>query len=221
MASAKNRNRRILVAMSGGVDSSVAAFLLREEGWDVTGVFMRTGAHGDGQTRSCCSLEDGRDARAVADRLGIPFYALNFEEEFAAIVDDFVNEYGRGRTPNPCVLCNRDLKFGKLYEYAEAVGAARVATGHYASVVSRGGRFGVRKGRDPGKDQSYVLFPLTQEQLARTVLPLGDLPKNEVREVAARAGLSVAAKPDSQEICFVPAAGYRALLSEKDRDRDR
>jgi tRNA-specific 2-thiouridylase len=201
--------------MSGGVDSSVAALLLREQGWDVTGVFMRTGAHGDGQSRSCCSLQDGQDARAVADRLSIPFYALNFEEEFAGIVDDFVSEYGRGRTPNPCVLCNRDLKFGKLYEYAGAVGADRVATGHYASVVLRAGRLGVRKGRDPGKDQSYVLFPLSQEQLARTVLPLGDLPKATVREIALDAGLTVADKPDSQEVCFVPAEGYRALLEGK------
>ncbi|MEN8152059.1 MAG: tRNA 2-thiouridine(34) synthase MnmA [Planctomycetota bacterium] len=209
----------VLVAMSGGVDSSVAAFLLKEAGRDVTGVFLRTGAHSEGNTKSCCSLEDGRDARAVADLLGIPFYALNFEAEFAAIIDDFVDEYSRARTPNPCILCNRDLKFGKLYEHATAVGATLVATGHYATVLDQDidgdVRRAVRRGRDPGKDQSYVLFPLTQEQLARTHLPLGDMQKDEVREVARRAGLPVAAKAESQEICFVPPAGYRALLDAR------
>jgi tRNA-specific 2-thiouridylase len=201
--------------MSGGVDSSAAAFLLRERGWDVTGVFLRTGSHAEGNTRSCCSVEDGRDARAVADLLDIPFYALNFEAEFAPIVTDFVTEYQRARTPNPCILCNRDVKFGKLFEHADAVGATQVATGHYASVVEHDGRRAVRRGRDAGKDQSYVLFPLTQDQLARTHLPLGEMTKREVRDVARRAGLPVAGKAESQEICFVPPAGYRALLAER------
>lgn len=208
-------DRRIVLAMSGGVDSSVAALLLREAGWDVTGLFMRTGSHGEGQTRSCCSLQDSHDARRVADRLGIPFYALNFEAEFGRIVDHFVDEYGRGRTPNPCVLCNRDLKFGKLYDYAAATGATHVATGHYGAVVERDGRFGVRRARDAAKDQSYVLFPLSQAQLARTVLPLGDLTKPEIRDLARRGGLAVSEKPESQEICFVPAGGYRELLARR------
>ena len=206
---------KIVTAMSGGVDSSVAALLLVRAGYEVTGLFMRTGSHGDGRTGSCCSLEDSEDARRVADRLGIPFYALNFEREFAAVIDDFVSEYARGRTPNPCVICNRDLKFGKLYEYAAAAGADQVATGHYAAVVREGERFAVRRGRDPGKDQSYVLFVLSQAQLGRTVLPLGDLPKDEVRRVARDAGLPVSGKPDSQEICLGPPGGYRDLLRER------
>jgi tRNA-specific 2-thiouridylase len=151
----------------------------------------------------------------VAEILDVPFYALNFEAEFGAIIENFISEYASARTPNPCILCNRDLKFGKLYEYAAAVGAARVATGHYAEVVEYGGRRAVRRGRDAGKDQSYVLFPLTQEQLARTLLPLGGRTKAEVREAAGRAGLPVATKPESQEICFVPPDGYRALLRER------
>jgi len=201
--------------MSGGVDSSVAAWLLRDAGWAVTGVFMRTGAHAEGNRKSCCSIEDGRDARRVAEILDIPFYALNFEAEFGAVIEIFVSEYSRARTPNPCILCNRDLKFGKLHEYAAAVGATHVATGHYAEVVPFGGRLAVRRGRDAGKDQSYVLFPLSQDQLARTVFPLGRMEKRDVRRAASRAGLPVASKPESQEICFVPPGGYRSLLAER------
>jgi tRNA-specific 2-thiouridylase len=207
--------KKVVVAMSGGVDSSVAALLLREQGHEVTGLFMRTGSHAGTGRKTCCSVEDGRDARAVADLLGIPFYALDFEEDFKAIIDDFVGAYGRGRTPNPCILCNRDLKFGKLYEYAAAAGADYVATGHYARVVSCGERLAVARGRDAGKDQSYVLFPLGQSELARTILPVGDLEKREVRERARAAGLSVAEKEESQEICFVPEGDYRRLLESR------
>ena len=142
-----------------------------------------------------------------------PFYALNFEEEFKNVIGYFVSEYERGRTPNPCIACNRDLKFGRLYDYAVATGADWVATGHYASVVERADRYAVRAGRDAGKDQSYVLFPLSQKQLGRTILPLGDFEKGEVRALALEAGLSVSTKPDSQEICFVPAGGHRELLA--------
>lgn len=198
--------------MSGGVDSSVAAALLARAGHDVTGLFMRTGTHVGRTTRACCSLADGRDARAVADRLGIPFYALNFEGEFRGIVEDFVSSYRQGRTPNPCILCNRDLKFGKLYEYAAAVGADHVATGHYARVCPVGARMALRRGVDAEKDQSYVLFPLDQGQLGRTLLPLGELTKPAVREIARGAGLAVAAKAESQDVCFVPEDGYRSLL---------
>ncbi|MHC4473105.1 MAG: tRNA 2-thiouridine(34) synthase MnmA [Planctomycetota bacterium] len=205
--------RSVVVAMSGGVDSSVAALLLTREGYDVTGLFMRTGIHADaGNPRSCCNVEDGRDARRVAEMLDIPFYALNFEREFTEIVDYFVSEYRGGRTPNPCIVCNRDLKFGRLLAYASAAGADHVATGHYASVVRREGRLAIRGGSDDAKDQSYVLFPLSQKQLGRTVLPLGDLSKDDVRRLAEEAGLPVSAKPESQEICFVSEGGYRRLL---------
>ncbi len=202
--------------MSGGVDSSVAALLLKEQGHEVTGLFMRTGAHTGGGKKTCCSLEDGHDARAVCDRLEIPFYALDFEGEFSGIIEHFVQSYQAGRTPNPCILCNRDLKFGKLFEYAAAAQAETVATGHYASVVSHGERLAVARGRDRGKDQSYVLFPLDQAQLRRTILPLGSLEKREVRDLARRAGLVVAEKQESQEICFVPSGDYRGLLAGLD-----
>jgi tRNA-uridine 2-sulfurtransferase len=206
---------RIVVAMSGGVDSSVAALLLRDRGFQVTGLFMRLGHHGSGPGRGCCSAEDAADARRIADLLGIPFYAVNFEPEFGRLVDGFVDEYRRGRTPNPCILCNRDLKFGRLFGFAAAAGAEVVATGHYASVVETAGRMAVRRGADREKDQSYVLFPLSQGQLRRTLLPLGDLAKAEVREIARRAGLPVAEKPESQDVCFVPAGGYRELLRSR------
>jgi tRNA-specific 2-thiouridylase len=211
-----NRSRkRVVVAMSGGVDSSVAALLLTEQGHEVTGLFMRTGTRSGASKKTCCSLEDGRDARAVADLLGIPFYALDFENEFSAIIDDFVTAYGHGRTPNPCILCNRDLKFGKLFAYAAAAGADHVATGHYARIASLGGRHAVARGRDAGKDQSYVLFSLGQAELARTIFPVGEMEKREVRERARAAGLPVAEKQESQEICFVPGKDYRVLLRSR------
>ncbi len=209
------RKKKVVVAMSGGVDSSVAALLLAEQGHEVTGLFMRTGAHSGPAKKTCCSLEDGHDARAVADLIGVPFYALDFEREFLAIIEDFVGAYRIGRTPNPCILCNRDLKFGKLFEYAAAAGADHVATGHYARVVLRDERRAVARGRDAGKDQSYVLFPLGQPELAKTILPVGELEKSEVREVARSAGLPVAEKEESQEICFVPDGDYRGLLAAR------
>lgn len=210
---------RIVVAMSGGVDSSVAAALLLEEGYDVVGLFMRSGiAAGDAAKtgkQGCCSIDDAMDAREVAAILGVPFFALNFAADFARIIDYFVDEYQRGRTPNPCVQCNRWLKFGKLLDYADEIGASRVATGHYARIVERGERLAIGRGRDSGKDQSYVLFPLDQPQLQRTLLPLGGLEKTEVRALAARFGLPVKDKPDSQEICFVPDNDYGNLLKAR------
>src|SRR5439155_13901335 len=175
---------RVLLAMSGGIDSSVSALLLRQAGHDVTGVFMRHGVQveapaGAGKPlgvargkQGCCSLEDAYDGRRVADQLGIPFYTLNFEKPFEKIVDYFVQEYDRGATPNPCIVCNRDLKFGKLFEYAEAIGAEFVATGHYARVERRCGRMALLKGVDERKDQSYVLFPLGQRELSRVLFPV-------------------------------------------------
>jgi tRNA-specific 2-thiouridylase len=204
---------RVLVAMSGGVDSSVAALLLRDAGCEVVGVFMRNGvaAEGEGASRSCCSASDSRDAARVAARLGVPFYAVDYAAEFGAIVDHFVAEYRRGRTPNPCVLCNRDLKFGRVLELADGVGAAEVATGHYARQID--GR--LFRARDPDKDQSYYLFGIEREALPRVRFPLGELTKAEVRALAREAGLATADKPDSMEICFVTSGDYRDVVRER------
>ncbi len=216
---------RVLLAMSGGIDSSVSALLLRRAGHDVTGVFMRHGVKAGAAARrgkaGCCSVEDAYDARRVADLLGIPFYTLNFEEPFERIVDYFVEEYDRGATPNPCIVCNRDLKFGKLLAYADALGAEFVATGHYARVERREGRMALLRGVDARKDQSYVLFPLGQDTLARTLFPVGGFEKSGIRRIAAEAGLALAEKPDSQEICFVPDNDHRRLLRERLGDRLR
>lgn len=217
---------KIVVAMSGGVDSSLTAALCREEGYEVVGLFMRHGAtapsHETAQKQGCCSLEDAEDARRVAYALDIPFYVVNFESEFGAIIDYFVSEYDRGRTPNPCVLCNRALKFGRLLEYADAVGAQGVATGHYArTTAGPDGRTRLLKGVDPSKDQSYVLFPLSQAQLARARFPLGGMTKARVREEARKRSLPSAEKRDSQEICFIPNRDLAAVLHERLRDRIR
>lgn len=216
---------KMLLAMSGGIDSSVSAVLLKRAGHDVSGVFMRHGVKAESSARpgkqGCCSLDDAYDARRVADRLGIPFYVLNFEEQFGAIIDYFVAEYDRGATPNPCIRCNRDLKFGRLLEYADAIGAERVATGHYARVEPRAGRHVLRRGADANKDQSYVLFPLSQAQLARCEFPVGGLAKPDVRALAREAGLAIAEKPESMEICFVPDNDYRRLVRERLGERVR
>jgi tRNA-uridine 2-sulfurtransferase len=216
----------VLLAMSGGIDSSAAAVLLTRDGHRVTGVFMRHGAktaapEARAGKQGCCSLDDAYDARRVADLLGIPFYTLNFEEEFGRIVDGFVDAYDRGRTPNPCIVCNRDLKFGKLFDYADAVGAELVATGHYARTERRGDRVALLKGVDVRKDQSYVLFPLGQDRLARTLFPVGGHEKPAIRELAREAGLRIADKPESMEICFVPDNDHRRLLRERLGDRVR
>jgi tRNA-specific 2-thiouridylase len=283
---------RVVLAMSGGVDSSVAAHLLLEQGHEVIGVFMRHGVEspvaceargassearvgegktGEGMSRSdnsrlapralqlpivdrldhkqgCCTASDAEDARRVADRLSIPFYALNLDAEFSRIIDYFVDEYAAGRTPNPCVQCNNWIKFGKLFDYADSVGAEFVATGHYARVASseqraasEEGRGASRvvpdpgsgdperakpqaallRGRDSGKDQSYVLFGVKREYLSRMMLPVGDFEKPAIRAMAAQVGLNVATKKDSQEICFVTRGRYdefvrgRMPLSER------
>lgn len=225
---------KILLAMSGGVDSSVAAALLKEAGHEVVGVFMRLGSPGDALDellpgdacetsrvrigkQGCCSIGDAEDARLVAARLDIPFYVVNFKREFGRIIDHFVAEYDAGRTPNPCVRCNDWLKFGRLHEYAHQIGAERVASGHYARVDPdpATGRLRLLRGVDHGKDQSYVLFGTPRDRLAEMVLPVGGLPKTEVRGLAERFDLPVFDKPDSQEICFVPDDDYAGLVARR------
>jgi len=225
---------KVLVAMSGGVDSSVAAALLQRDGYEVVGCFMRLGSPGealdellpaDGSAceatpatraarighRGCCSITDAADARLVAAQLGIPFYVCNFKKDFGRIIDYFVDEYAAGRTPNPCVRCNDWLKFGKLHEYARQIGAECVASGHYARVV--GGR--LLRGVDRSKDQSYVLFGVPAAQLGQMLLPIGAMQKPAVRQMARDLGLPVSDKPDSQEICFVPDDDYAGLVERR------
>ena len=195
--------------MSGGVDSSVAALLLQRAGHELVSVFMRNGVAGkSAQEKSCCSASDARDAAVVADRLGMPFYAVDYAAEFGALMDHFAAEYRRGRTPNPCVLCNQQLKFGQLFRVADDVGADAVATGHYARVVDGE----LRLARDANKDQTYYLFGIERAALARTLFPLGELTKPEVRALANEAGLVTAEKPESMEICFVTSGDYRDVV---------
>ncbi len=211
---------RIVVAMSGGVDSSVAAGLLVEAGHEIIGLFMRNGAHreeGASRVRSCCSVLDAKDAERVASRLGIPLYVLNYEREFSRLVDHFSSEYLSGRTPNPCVRCNQWIKFGALLEFAKGLGAEALATGHYARIDVACGRPRLLRSADPEKDQSYFLFALEAAALDRVRFPVGGLRKSEVRSEAARLGLPVKDKPESQEICFVPDGDAGAFVSRTAR----
>ena len=209
---------RVVLAMSGGVDSSVAAVLLKRQGYDVVGLFMRTGApaaaadHRPDNKKGCCSAVDAGDARRVADKLDLPFYALDFEAEFGKIIDYFADEYLRGRTPNPCVVCNTWLKFGQLWAFGRQLGADFIATGHYARVVPGPGGAELHTGFDPDKDQSYVLHGIKRNVLSHLLFPVGGYTKPEIRRLAREAGLGVADKPDSVEICFVPTGNHTDVV---------
>ena len=219
--------KRVMIGMSGGVDSSVAAYLLKKQGYEVIGVTMKLWQddeeydliENDG---GCCSLEAVEDARAVADSIGIPFYVLNFKEVFKEkVIDNFIEEYLQGRTPNPCIACNKHIKFDDLYRRAMALGCDYVATGHYAKIRKdeETGRYELIKSVTDKKDQTYALYNLTQEQLAHTLLPIGDYEKDRVREIAKEMGMEVHNKPDSQEICFVKDNDYANYVKRHSNKR--
>jgi tRNA-specific 2-thiouridylase len=211
------RDARIVVAMSGGVDSSVVAALAARTGAEVIGVTLQLYDHGEAVKRSgsCCAGQDIYDARTVADRLGIAHYVLDYESRFrSSVIEHFADEYARGRTPVPCSLCNQGVKFTDLIEFARELGADCLATGHYVRRIPNGNRVELHKGADPRRDQSYFLYGTTRDQLDFLRFPLGDLPKSEVRRIAEEEGLIVATKPDSQDICFVPDGDYAGLVQK-------
>jgi tRNA-specific 2-thiouridylase len=207
---------KIMVAMSGGVDSSVAALLLKQQGFEVVGVTMCLGVSTEGADRPvCCGPEAVSDARAVCDALDIPHYVMDYSAQLRVeVIDPFIEEYRAGRTPNPCVRCNQRLKFGSLLTKARAMGFDGLATGHYSRIGRRNGRACLQRGRDPRKDQSYFLYAIPRASLDAALFPVGDLVKDEVRALASRAGLPVADKAESQDICFTAGADYRVLLGE-------
>ncbi len=217
--------KKVVVGMSGGVDSSVAALLLKRQGYDVVGVTMQiwqeespavTAAQG-----GCCGFDAAEDARRVADVMDIPHYVMNFRKEFREkVMDYFVSEYLAGRTPNPCIACNRYVKWESLLRRSMEIGADYIATGHYAGIIRlKNGRYAVRNAVTTKKDQTYALYSLTQEQLAHTLMPVGDYTKEEIRQIAEEAGLPVAHKPDSQEICFIPDNDYAAFIDREAKER--
>ncbi|QQE80219.1 tRNA 2-thiouridine(34) synthase MnmA [Alicyclobacillus sp. SO9] len=205
---------RIVVGMSGGVDSSVSALLLKEQGYDVIGVFMKNWDETD-ESGVCTAAEDFEDVERVCTQIGIPYYSVNFEQEYEEkVFSYFLEEYKKGRTPNPDVLCNREIKFKELLDKAMQLGADYLATGHYAQVVNDQGTYRLLRGADPGKDQTYFLHMLGQKALSRAMFPIGHLPKKEVRAIAERAGLATAAKKDSTGICFIGERNFRQFLSQ-------
>lgn len=210
--------KRALIAMSGGVDSSLAALLMKEKGYECIGCTMKLYENEDvgiEKTKTCCSLDDVEDARNVACLLDMPFYVFNFTERFRTqVIDRFVQSYEEGRTPNPCIDCNRYMKFDKLYERAKLMGCEYIVTGHYARIEKEDGKFFLKKALDETKDQTYVLYTLTQDQLAHTMFPLGNLTKRTVRNIAEKNGFINANKPDSQDICFVPDGDYASVIEK-------
>lgn len=207
---------KILIAMSGGVDSSVAAAYLTDRGYEVIGVSMNLFSCDREIDRSCCSARDRMDARGVCELLGIKHYVVDYRDRFKKdVIDPFIDDYVVGRTPSPCILCNERLKFGALFEEADRLGAAYVATGHYARISNIENSFRLLRGSDPKKDQSYFLFPFGQSELSRIIFPIGDLSKDDVRRRALELSLPTRAKPESQEICFVPDDDYVAFLEER------
>ena len=204
---------KVIVGMSGGVDSAVCAYLLKAAGYEVIGVTLKTWVAADGKESRCCEIDD---ARLVADQIGIPYYAVNCISEFQrCVIDPFVQAYINGLTPNPCIGCNRYIKWDRMLDFAKSMQAEYIATGHYASVVQlENGRYTVKQADHIAKDQTYMLYKLSQEQLAHTLMPLGKLTKEQVRAIAVQVGISVAQKPDSQEICFVPEGNYADYIEE-------
>ena len=209
------KNKKVLVAMSGGVDSSVAAYLLKAAGYDCIGCTMKLydGPEEAGE-KTCCTADDAYDAASVCRRLGIPHYVFDFREEFRkSVIDAFVSDYENGLTPNPCICCNEKLKFGKLAERAEILGCDFIATGHYCRIVEDGGEYYLKKATDPAKDQSYVLYRMDQKLLSKTLFPLSELEKSDVRRIAEENGFINANKKESQDICFIPDGDYAAFIA--------
>jgi len=213
-----NNNKRVVVAMSGGVDSAVAAGLLKEQGYEVIGISLKLWDYDEPDrkptSKTCCSFEDISDARQVCDRIGIPFYAFNYKKHFEEnVVQRFVKSYHTGTTPNPCILCNQYVKFDRLMDEAMKLKANFLATGHYARLQrKKDGTVSLLKGNDPAKDQSYVLFSLTQETLQKVLFPVGDFHKNEIRDLARKYGMPIADKHESQDICFIPNNDYAKFI---------
>ncbi len=210
--------KKVVIGMSGGVDSSVAAYLLKEQGYEVIGIMMKLSPDNPDYEENeggCCSISAANDARRVADVLDIPFYVMNFKDAFKTnVIDNFIDEYMEGRTPNPCIVCNKDIKFEEFLRKAKALGADYIATGHYAKIEKQEDRYVLKKAEDDKKDQTYALYSLTQEQLSHTLMPCGDYSKPEIRNIAERIGLEVFRKRDSQEICFIPDNDHGAYIKK-------